>query len=234
MAYHAANGMLGSGARLKRQARVRNEAVADIVDWCLSEVASFSKANGMRPQAHGDQVRPALEAFMRNSREKLTFEAFGPAVTKAIAEILDKADAHHIAELDEFAVGAWRPREPGKETSVTNNNVNNYGGTVGSVQQGGDGAQQVVTTFDVAAMRQALDAFEQATASVELPAELRQAIAAEVDTLRPQLKKPTPSEVIVRESFKTLRSLVEGVAAGTLTSAFVALATAAAPLMGVS
>lgn len=233
MASHAAKGLLQSGARLKRQAAARNEAVAEIVDWCLVEVADFSKKHGMRPEAHGNQARPALEAFMRSSREKLTFEAFGPAASKAISEILDKADANFNAELDEFAVGAWRPRRPNGETSVTNNNVtvNNSNGV--SVQQAGDGAQQYsASSFDAGAMWEALDGFERAVLAAELSQEVRDAIAAEVETIRPQIKKANPSAVILKESLKTLRTVVESAAAGALTPSLLAVGAAAAPLIG--
>lgn len=233
MAYHAANGLLQSGARLKRQAAVRNEAVAEIVDWCLAEVAEFSRKHGMRPEVHGNLVRPALEAFMASSREKLSFAAFGPAASKAIAEILDRADANFNAELDEFMVGAWRPRKPNRETSVTNNNVTLNNSQAGSIQQAGDGAQQsAMSAFDGGTLRDALDTFAKATADAELANDVREAIATEVETLRPQLRKDRPSAVIVRESLSTLRNIVEGVASGALTPAFTTLITAAIPLIG--
>lgn len=232
MASYSAKGLLNSGPRLKRQAQVRNEAVADIMNWCLCEVMDFSKANGMRPQVHGQQVRPALEAFMLSSRGSFSFQQFGPAAANAIVDIMDKADAHIAAELDEFAVGAWRPK-PTEGGSVTNNSVVNNGGSIGNLQQGGDGAQQqIVTTADIQALTQALEAFAEAAQSAPVAPEVRAAISVEIETIRPQLNKPTPSAVIVREGLKSLRNVLEGVAGGLLTPQFAALMAAAMPLIG--
>jgi hypothetical protein len=232
MAEFAARHLLQSGARRQRQTQVRNTHVSELVEWCLAEVLSFSRTNGMQPQAHGDQLRPHLLAFMASSREGLKLGALGDAASQAIAAILDKADAHITAELDEFSAGAWRPREQSKVGAVTNNNVTLTNSMAGNIQQAGDFAQQDARAFDGAALQQALSVFEREVGEVEISDEARAAIKAEVDTIRPQLGKREPSSVIVRESLKTLRNLVEGLAAGALTPSFVALLTAAAPLVG--
>jgi len=116
---------------------------------------------------------------------------------------------------------------------VTSNNVNvGSGSTVGSIQQAGNAAhQQSGSTIDINSVQQALEEFERAVSEAELSEEARSEIGVEIETIRPQLKKAAPSAVIVRESLKTLRNIVEGLAAGALTPQFVALMAAASPLI---
>lgn len=236
MAEYAARGGLKSGPRLKRQAEVRNEHVADLAQWCLSEVLNLPGSTPAHWNEHSHAIRGSLTAFMSESRGSVSSAAapFGPAVVQAIDAILDKADASTLAELDEFTAGVWRPRGPSKETAVTNT-INVTNATVGNIQQAGNHAhQQSTNMLDIGTIQQALDAFDRAAADAELSAQTRAAIRAEVATIRPQLSKPAPSAVIVRESMKTLRNVVEGLAAGALTPTFVALLHAAAPLIGAS
>jgi hypothetical protein len=236
MAEYAARGLLRSGPRLKRQAQVRNEHLADLAQWCLSEVLNLPGNTSMHWNEHSHSIRGSLTGFMSASRGSVSSAAapFGPAVVQAIDAILDKADANALAELDEFGAGVWRPRGPSRETAVTNN-INVTNSTVGSIQQAGNNAhQQSANTLDIGSVQQALDAFDMAVADAELGEQARAAIRAEVETIRPQLSKPTPSGVIVRESMKTLRNVVEGLAAGALTPTFIALLHAAAPLIGAS
>lgn len=236
-AEYAARGLLRSGPRLKRQAQVRNEHLADLADWCLSEVAGLPGNAASHWNEHGHAIRGALGAFMKESRGSVLLDGapLGTAVEKALAEILDRGDANALAELDEFGSGVWRPRSPRQEVSVTSNTVNvGDGATIGNIQQAGNHAhQQGAAAIDISAIGQALDAFERAAANATLSEEVRAAIRAEAETIRPQLSKQTPSALIVREGFKSLRSIVEGVAAGALlTPQFGALMAAALPLIG--
>lgn len=239
MAEYSARGLLRSGPRLKRQAQVRNEQLAELVEWCLSDVSALPGVTASNWNEHGHAIRGALTAFMTDSRAPVLSDGapFGAAAEKALAEILDKGDASAFAELDDFGSGVWRPRSPSREVSMTNNTVNiGDGATVGSIQQAGDRAhQQSATTIDVSSIQQALDQFERAAEDAAISEEVRSAIRAEIESIRPQLRKPTPSAVIVREGLKTLRNIIEGAAAGALlTPQFAALMTAALPLIGAS
>lgn len=235
MAEYAARGLLRSGPRLKRQAQVRNEHVADLTQWCLSEVLALSGDTSANWNEHGHSISSGLKDFMSASRVSVRAAAapFGVSVVEAIDGILDKADAHTLAELGEFSSGVWRPRASAMETAV-NNSVNLTNSTVGSIQQAGSHAhQQSDNTLDIGSIQQALDAFDRAAAEADLSEQERAAIRAEIETIRPQLGKPAPSAVIVREGLKSLRNIVEGVAAGALlTPQFGALMAVALPLIG--
>lgn len=237
MAESSARGLLKSGPRLEQRAQVRNEHLADLADCCLSEVMGLPGDVTSSWNEHGHVIRGSLADFMKESRAPVLSGGapYGAAAEDALAEILDRGDAYALAELYEFGSGVWRPSLPREEVSVTSNTVNvGDGATVGSIQQAGNHAhQQSANTLDIGSIQQALDAFDRAAAEVDLSEQARAAIRAEIETIRPQLSKPAPSAVIVRESLKSLRNIVEEVAAGALlTPQFGALMAAALPLIG--
>ena len=237
MAEFSAAGLLRSGSRLKRQAQVRNEHLFRLVEWCLTEVQSLPGKASMHWNEHSHTVRGSLAAFMSESRGAVVSEVgtSGAAATQAIEAILSAADTNAQAELDEFEAGVWRPRMPSMGTSVTNNNLTVSNSTVGNIQQAGDHAyQQGTSAMSIDATRQALDAFDHAVFQADLSEQIKDALRAEIETIRPQLKKDTPNATILRESLKTLRNVVEGIAAGAVTPAFLVLLQAATPLIGVA
>ena len=75
---------------------------------------------------------------------------------------------------------------------MTNNTVNIHGANVGVVQQAGDGAtQSAVAHFNAGAVQSALEDFVAAlNDSATVPDQIKSAAMIEVETIRPQLKKP--------------------------------------------
>ena len=118
--------------------------------------------------------------------------------------------------FDSYEHGFYIP-----ESSMTSNTVHvGSGAVIGNMQLAGDGAQQHGTaTINIGAIQKALEEFERALdADTEISAEDKGAIRAEIDTIRPQLRKQQPSPVILREVLKSLRSIVEASASGVLAS----------------
>lgn len=230
----AARGMLRSGPRLKRQAEVRNEQAANLVEWCLLEVGHLPGDTSINWTLYGPFVRTTITTFLAQSRDGLRFEEFGPAAASAIASILDNADAHFLADLEEFGASLWRPRKPpGGANVTTNNSVVLNNSTAGTIQQSGQGAHQEATANgDVAAVRLALEQFSRAVAEAQIAEDQRAELLAEIETLRPQLTKPKPNVAIVRETLGTMRRVAEGAAGGVLTEALVPLLIAAATVFG--
>lgn len=236
IAQYAAKGLVRSGPRLKRQAQERNQHLDELVQWCLSEVLHLQGDADRNWNEHSHSIRGGLATYMSATRSSVVSGAvpFGPSVVQAIEVILDKADAGAFAELDDFGAGVWRPKSA-RETSVTNNSVTITNSTVGSIQQAGDGAvQQSADAQNIGSIRRALEAFERAVAEAQISEHIRSEIQHEVETLVPQMRKAAPSAVIVRESLKTLRNIVEGTAGGVLALPFAALLHAAAPMIGAS
>ncbi len=116
----------------------------------------------------------------------------------------------------------------GKSFVGDQHTLNIHSSSVGSVQQAGEGATQtVVVHFNANAVQRALDEFIVALNASKVSDEIRSAAMIELETIRPQLKKATPSVSIVREGLRSLRNIVEGVAAGVLATKLVALLVAA-------
>jgi hypothetical protein len=82
-------------------------------------------------------------------------------------------------------------------------------------------------TLNIEAVTNALTTFESAISMSSLSANTISDLMADVQTIRAQLNKPSPSRSILREASKSLRSVLEGVAGGMLTPA---IATAASSL----
>ena len=148
--------------------------------------------------------------------------------------ILPVADALGVrlsGMLRQFDVGFMDNALP-EAISVTNNHLN-VGANLGAIQQGSHGSTQTVSiTLDSGAIQTALLNFEQVWTPDTLPADKRATMEADLDTVRAQLKKPSLSRAILSEAGKSVRNLVEGVAAGMMTPQAIAAATALAAALG--
>ena len=105
--------------------------------------------------------------------------------------------------------------------------------TASAIQQGSyparksSGSQQTIQfSLHVEQVRAAVTAFENAVRITELPAAMLNEIVADLDTIKAQISKSSPVVAIVQEAGKSLRNIVEGVAAGILTPSVIAAAPA--------
>ena len=111
---------------------------------------------------------------------------------------------------------------------MTNNTVNIHGSNMGSIQQAGEGStQQSTVNFNAGAISVALEDFISALQTSDVETHIKDAAMAEVETIRPQLKKSQPNTNIVKEALHSLRNVLEGVAAGVLSAKLLALMVAA-------
>lgn len=117
-------------------------------------------------------------------------------------------------EVVEFEQGVWNASAEG--SNITNNTVNINGGMSGGVvQQAGDNAHQHASgPADAEAIGKALEAFVRALDGADLSPASREEIMADVDTVRAQLKKPSPNFDAIRHA---ARDLSVGVAANIVT-----------------
>jgi hypothetical protein len=72
-----------------------------------------------------------------------------------------------------------------------------------------------------------LTSFESAIATAGLLAKTVEELMGDVETIRAQLQKPSPSRLIIQEAGRSLRNVVEGMTGGMLAPA---VTTAAAAL----
>lgn len=97
-----------------------------------------------------------------------------------------------------------------------------------AIQQGTtNSAQTVSRNYTVSDVGAALEALTSVLADLNLPKAIRQETEADIATIRAQLKKSLPSGSILTEAGKSLRAIVENVAATAVTPPALA-ATAAA------
>ena len=98
-------------------------------------------------------------------------------------------------------------------------NVLNIHSVVGSqIQQGTHGSTQTqtVTTNDTEAIRALVSSFREKLSELPLDQADKSDAEAELQTLEAQLRSSKPKTAIIRESLKTLRNLLEGVASNAL------------------
>ena len=224
----AAKGLGNSGPHLRRRVGVLRKWMVTLTDQCFEDVTRLPGTQSMHRMVHADFLADQLGAFLTQAEGDVLIFDPGPAASNAIKQEIRPIREGLEHDLRDFQAQLWRPRFQGKAASVTNNTVNLHGSNVGSIQQAGEGATQTATVhFNVGAVQTALDEFVAALDASSVSDEVRSAAMIEVETIRPQLKKPAPNVSIVREGLHTLRNIVEGVAAGLLTTKLAALLLAA-------
>lgn len=224
----AAKGLGNSGPHLRRRVEVLRKWMVLLTDQCFEDVTRLPGTQSMHRIVHADFLADQLGEFLTQAESEVLIFDPGPAATNAIKQEMRPIREALEHDLRDFQAQLWRPRSQGKAASVTHNTVNVHGSTVGSIQQAGDGAMQTATVhLNVGAVQTALDEFVTALDASGLPDEVRHAAMIEVETIRPQLKKPAPNVSIVREGLHTLRNIVEGVAAGLLSTKLTTLLLAA-------
>jgi hypothetical protein len=100
-------------------------------------------------------------------------------------------------------------------------NVLNVQSMVGSqIQQGSHGSiqtqTQTITQSDLTAIKAIITALQSELDSMALEEEARAEAAAELQTLNAQIQSSKPKPNIIRESLRTLRGIVEGVASNAV------------------
>lgn len=120
--------------------------------------------------------------------------------------------------LEMFDAGLLRPGESKVPLSMTNSV---YIGSMmgGAVQQGTThSTQNVSMNIDLGAARTAIDQLEVAMA--KLSDDVVSQIRPDIDTIKAQLAKGSPSQFILHEAGQGLKSIACGVVAGLLTPQF--------------
>jgi hypothetical protein len=127
-------------------------------------------------------------------------------------------DQHLRFALRQFDVGFLDPAEP--EVPPVGNSIT-VGTMIGSsIAQASPGAKQTVEfKLNIETATTALARFEAAIAPAALPANTVEELRGDIQTIRAQLQKPSPSRLIIQEAGKSLRNVVEGITGGMLAPA---------------
>ena len=150
----------------------------------------------------------------------------------AIDDLFSEFDSHLNFCLRQFDIGFHIPKNA--EAAPTMSNSINVGTMTGSViQQDSPNAKQTADIkIDLDKTRAAVKAFEAAIEAARLADPRLSDIAADLDTIKAQLAKGTPSSVILREAGQSVRTVVEGIVGNALTNPVLQSAIALGAALG--
>lgn len=102
-------------------------------------------------------------------------------------------------------------------------NIENMNGS--SIQQGTVNSKQIVEfkSEKVSDLKELINYLENIKNELQITSDAKQELIAEIETLKSQSNSPKPKQVIITESLKTVRNLIEGVAAGAMTPTIIEL-----------
>jgi hypothetical protein len=220
----AAAGALGSGRVIIGVLEAVHREFDGGVDAALGELKrvigmELLDRNELRRITH-DKLYLFTEKMKTLIRES-EIHAPSSGVRHLVNESLAELDKKLVFCLRQFDVGFKVPPEPETIPSMKNNiKISNMYG--GAIQQGNANSTQ--TTFSHISVKDAGNAladFEAKLTSAEIPDDKLLDIKDHIDTIKHQLAKSTPSQLILAEAFKSLRNMIEGIAAGAMTSPMV-------------
>jgi hypothetical protein len=166
-----------------------------------------------------------LENFVIEMKSLTQADQYRRLAAQAVDERLNAIDRHLAFAIRQFDTGFFDPEEP--ERPNVNNSINIGSMTGSAIQQGSAGATQSVQfNLRVDEAKAALAAFDSAIRAVQLPRAQSHEVVADLQTIAAQLSKTSPSLTILQEAGRSLRNIVEGVAAGLMTPSVLAAAPA--------
>jgi hypothetical protein len=223
----AAKGLASSGAHVRARVGVLREHTQALTDKCFSDVTRLP----VNPLA----LRIDFAPFLVTQLNRFFDQAAWDVGIKGLPDSAERAKDGlvkeiHVAmdgDLKDWEAGVWHPRSQPQGVSVTNNNAHFHNSPVQTFQQAGDHSTQTATaTLNVQAIQASLEQFVRELEKADLPEAIKDEVMAEVDTIRPQLKKAAPNAMIMREAGTSLRTILENTAAGVLANALWALVAA--------
>jgi hypothetical protein len=122
--------------------------------------------------------------------------------------------------IKEMEQSLTAPSEPTQHFPPAISVINVHGSVIGSaIQSASPGARQEVSTgdLDLGAVREFVGQYEARAADLDLPSPAAEELAAEIDTVKAQLRSPKPKHHVIRESLHSARAILE-VATGGATA----------------
>ncbi len=215
-AEHSAKGAYQSGATVVVTYQKAHDLFEKGVKTALGELKRTMRIADLNVNA----LRQKTEHLLREYAEKAkaatrpdTLKQFaGP---KLVEERLALFDKKLDFMLEHFDIGFLDPAEPEPPPSMSMT----IGTVVSSaIQQGSTGStQNVSTTINLGDFRAAFARLTETLAASNVPAQIRSELTPDLDTIKAQLAKKTPSTAILQEAGRSLRTISENVVANVLT-----------------
>jgi hypothetical protein len=212
------------------------EAVRKEFDSGVEAVLGELKRVARKTKLDRDDLRQnafkRLENFVTAAKAVAQTPEASSFPSNQLDEQLAAFDQHLRFAKRQFDVGFLQPAEP--EAPPVTNAINIGSMTNSAIQQGSPGAEQTVNfTLNIEVATTALNGFESAIESADLPSKTVDELMGDIRTIRAQLAKPSPSRRIIQEAGKSLRNVVEGIAGGMLTPTVTAAAVALWSALGI-
>jgi hypothetical protein len=224
----AARGLASSGPHLVKRLETFKRWMETVTDQCFEEVTRLPGTQSMHREFNEPFLSQQLLGFFIAAKPDIFFTGAPETATKEIERQTVPIRENLDRDLRDFKAGLWRPRVREGASSLTHNTINIHSSNVGAVLQAGERSVQTATvTFNAQLVQSALEDLAFSLQNSDLPGDTKSAAMIEIDTIRPQLKKPSPNASIVQEALRSLRNIMEGVAAGILAAKLMALLTAA-------
>lgn len=203
----AGKGSLQSGSHLMTKAKAVGEAMTLFVTAATSDVDAVQWVGGSLPYLYDTAAAKLIQLKLRGMEDiRKKAEAWaGPSALAAIDVEVERRYTAARGQLDDHRSGFGR-------ATPHNPSINIQAGSGAIVQTNSPGAWAQVN-INVQAIRPSLDDLEQSLPWATLGQSESADIRAEIDTIRAQLGKLAPSSVIVQESGRSLRAIVENLAA---------------------
>lgn len=210
-------GRLQSGATLRASARSIETILTEHVNRLVG-----AEAGWIGPNLSADDYRKIVGPHLRSAIEQfLKLELASPipiamfksadAIT-AVQALLELTRRKLESRIRQFELGV---RDTLGAGSTTYNIVHARDVTGGVQQAGRDATQHNFVTLEAERIAEAIDRLEAAIAELG-EAGFVQAARPDLETLRIQLTKPTPSHPVIRETARSLRTVVEGAIGGAV------------------
>lgn len=188
----------------------------------ISEIESLLFQKGSDAQLHMPFSHSQQEALRRLVNENTEFTLFVPlSRLSRIVDSVRNAVLNWALELEDNGIlgDGLSFSESEKEAAAQNSyNINNFFGDVSSsnLQQASGHAsrQHIETTISTESAGKIAQILRDNLSALEVNEEERSEIDSDLQTIEVQLNSPKPKSSIIKESFKSIRSVLEGASGG--------------------
>ncbi len=222
MAKNSAKGCLRSGATIKAMGRLASSRIDKFSDETIATALEFSSQLNLPLADMVCIIRNAIEQLKRKyvtSQPVLTLDVSIEhlSVPQHILKLLDDAVERANMRCKKVELGLRQSKEP-NGISVSHNTLN-VEQMHGHIQQGSHSIFTISSSpINHAELSKAIQEFEtklQSLISQDSTHKLTD-IQTDIETIKLQLNKPEPSEIIINETIKSLKNIIEGGLGGVL------------------
>lgn len=211
-------GALGGSRTMLMRAACLGDALDDFVATALLDLPAIERG-GANPEQFYEELRGKVTQLkLRGMAAVEISPAFGgPSATAIVGGEVAKRLARALDKIAQYQAGFDRP------TSPTASNAISITGSQGVVVQQGSPAANLTATVEVRAVQEVLRSLEAEMPWAGLDDEVAEEFRAEIETMKAQLRKRSPSAIVLREAAKTIRSLAENIGASAIGPSVLAL-----------